>query len=175
MMKNSRLYRLYRQSRFFRISLQLLILVAVYMSVRYWQSQEMQRGEAPVISATTLENERIELLAPLDRPVLVHFWASWCPICRFENSNIAAVSEDYSVITIASWSGTTDEVAEYMRTESLNMPVIVDEDGEWAKLYGVHGVPASFFVDSNGQIEMIEKGYTTEIGLRLRMWWLENI
>ncbi len=174
-MKNNRLYRLYAESRFFRIIAQLLVVITVYMSVRYWQSQEMVRGLAPVSSAVTLNNEVIELAPPLEKPVLVHFWASWCPVCKFENSNIASLSEDYAVITVASWSGAAEEVAQYVETESLDMPVVVDEDGEWAKLYGVKGVPASFFVGTDGQIEMIEKGYTTEIGLRFRMWWIENM
>ncbi|VAW54770.1 hypothetical protein MNBD_GAMMA07-2798, partial [hydrothermal vent metagenome] len=97
----------------------------------------------------------------------------WCHICEFENSNIANIAKDYDVITIASWSESATQVKAYLQKEKLNFPVIVDEDGEWAKVYGVKGVPASFVLDKTGVIQYIETGYTSEMGLRLRLWWLE--
>ena len=36
--------------------------------------------------------------------------------------------------------------------------------------WGVRAVPASFVVDGTGQIRYVEVGYTTGIGLRLRLW-----
>ena len=131
------------------------------------------QGMAPAIVATTLKGETFDLRDHQSKPVLVHFWATWCPICEFENSNIVNIAEDYQVITVASWSETEAEVREYLRKEGLNLPVIVDEDGEWAKVYGVKAVPSSFFVDKKGFIQFVEKGYTSEVGMRARLWWLE--
>lgn len=66
------------------------------------------------------------------------------------------------------------QVREYLKRENLSYPVIVDEDGEWANVYGVKAVPASYIIDSKGVIRFIEKGYSSETGLRLRLWWLEQ-
>jgi alkyl hydroperoxide reductase subunit AhpC len=46
-----------------------------------------------------------------------------------------------------------------------------DEDGWISEKWGVHAVPASFIIDRTGRIRFVEVGYTTEIGLRLRLWW----
>lgn len=173
MNKNS-LYETYKSSRFLRVLLQLLLLVVIYFSIKYWQQKDYVTGPAPVIVDVQVDGQSFSLLQQTERPLLVHFWASWCPMCAFENSNIEALAKDYDVITIASWSGNKQEVATYLQQEKLTYPVIVDEHGEWAKLYNVTGVPASFFIDENGVIQMIERGYTTELGLRLRMWWLQN-
>ena len=59
-----------------------------------------------------------------------------------------------------------------MQQENLQYPVIVDADGSIAKTYGVQGVPSSFIISDTGEIKFIEQGYTTEIGLRLRLGWL---
>ena len=53
------------------------------------------------------------------------------------------------------------------------MPVLMDEDGEIARGWGVNGVPASFIVDTDGNIRHAGMGYATEMGLRLRLWLAE--
>jgi thiol-disulfide isomerase/thioredoxin len=104
------------------------------------------------------------------QPFLLHFWASWCPVCRLEEGSIDALAKDYPVITVASWS---DDVASYMEENKLSFPVLSDPDGDLAAVYGIKGVPASFFVDAQGRIQFVEIGYTSEIGFRLRLWWLQ--
>jgi len=164
---------IYKKNKLIRIISQAFFVLIIYLSVRTWQSLDNIKGAAPVIVATTLSGQSFDLREQHSKPILVHFWATWCPICQFENSNIANIAEDYQVITLASWSEGEDKVKEYLENENLNFPVIVDDDGEWAKVYGVKAVPSSFIIDSNGVIQFIESGYTSEIGLRLRLWWLE--
>jgi len=163
----------YRQHKWFRITLQLLLFLGVILSLRAWQSRHNIQGEAPVIVARQLSGEHFDLRAQQSKPLLVHFWATWCPVCKFENSNIASLAKDHQVITIASWSEGEAQVSEYLKKEGLNLPVIVDENGEWAKVYGVRAVPASFIIDGNSMIQFVETGYTSEMGLRLRLWWLQ--
>lgn len=169
----NKLHRYYKQHRLFRIASQVLIFFLIYMGVRYWQSLDNIQGQAPVIVAQTISGKAFDLRETHAKPILVHFWATWCPICNLENSNIAALAQDYQVITIASWSEGKQQVMDFMQEKNLKMPVIVDEDGEWAKLYNVKSVPASFIIDTQGDIQFIEKGYSSEMGLRLRLWWLQ--
>ena len=172
-----RIHRIYKENRFVRMILQVILILFIYFVIRAWKSMDDIRGEAPVIKAVMLQGENFDLSEIIqqknNKPILVHFWATWCPVCELENSNIASLSEDYQVVTIASWSEGARNVAEYLSQQKLDMQVIVDDDGEWAKLYGVSGVPKSFFIDSQGLIRFIETGYTTEVGMRLRLWWLE--
>jgi len=71
---------------------------------------------------------------------------------------------------VAMQSGSDDEVAQYMQKEALSFPVLNDPEGVLAAQWGVRGVPASFIVDTAGRIRFVEVGYTTGIGLRLRLW-----
>lgn len=171
-----RLKTVYKENRLVRIILQFIIILFIYFVIRAWKSMDNIRGAAPVIKAQMLQGEVFDLRDNINqknnKPILVHFWATWCPVCELENSNIVSLAEDYQVVTIASWSEGAVNVTEYLSQQKLDMPVIVDEDGEWAKLYGVNAVPKSFFIDSRGMIRFIESGYTTEAGLRLRLWWL---
>ena len=164
----------YKSKFIIRFIVQILLIALVYFSIRYWKSLDDIKGISPVIQSETLNGYKFDLREKKSKPILVHFWATWCPICKFENPNVVALNKDYQVITIASWSEGKTEIANYKKSHDLDFSVIVDEDGEWAKLYGVKSVPASFFIDRKGMVRFIEKGYTSEIGFRLRMWWLSR-
>ncbi len=153
-----------------------LLILAVVGGIRAWQQRDMVSGIAPVLKGVTLDGQRYQLPVHSEAPVLVHFWATWCPICRTEEDNIAAIAQDNPhVITIAMTSGLTNDVLTYMKEQGVDFPVVNDPDGSLSTAWGVHAVPASFIISRDGQIRFVEVGYTTEFGLRLRLWlagWL---
>ena len=163
-----------RSRRWLYITLQILLVLVVFFGIQQWKLRDAIKGKAPMIRDQLITGESFYLKNFRQKPILVHFWATWCPICSLENSSIDSVADDYQVISIASWSEDNKHVADFMQQNNLDMPTIVDSDGEWARLYGVKAVPTSFFIDAQGDIRFIESGYTTEAGLRLRLWWLEN-
>jgi len=146
-----------------------LLMLLIYIGFQYWQERNALSGEAPVFVGKLLTGENISLAAYRGKPVLVHFWASWCPICRFEQGNIDSLSRDYAVLTIAAQSGSREEVAEYVAEQGITAPVLVDEYGDIAAMYSVRGYPSSFIIDEQGQIYDQEIGFTSEWGLRLRL------
>lgn len=148
-----------------------LLLVLVVAGIRFWQQRDMVAGAAPQLQGITLAGQPYRLPARPDQPVLVHFWASWCPVCRAEQGAIAAIAQDdLNVITIAMQSGTPEQVAAHMREQGIAFPVLNDPEGRIARAWGVHAVPVSFIIAPDGEIRFVEVGYTTQIGLRLRMW-----
>lgn len=152
------------------LALNVLLFAAIFGGVRAWQHRDMPSGPAPALQGRTLAGVPYVLAAHPDKPVLVHFWATWCPICRSEQASIADLAHDHEVITVAMQSGTPDAVLRYMREQGTDFPVVNDADGALAQAWGVHAVPASFIVAPDGKIQFVEVGYTTGIGLRLRLW-----
>ena len=148
-----------------------LILVVLVAGIRLWQHRDMAGGAAPALQGVTLAGRPYTVPAHPGKPVLVHFWATWCPICRAEQGSIAAIAHDHAnVITVAMQSGTSAEISGHMREQGIAFPVLNDQDGALSGAWGVHAVPASFIIAPDGQIRFIEVGYTTGIGLRLRLW-----
>ncbi len=148
-----------------------LVLAVFVAGIRIWQQRDMPSGPAPALHGLTLAGQPYVLPAHPDKPVLVHFWATWCPICSSEQGSIVALAKDHpEVITVAMASGSPDEVSRHLRAQGLAFPVVNDPDGAISRTWGVHAVPASFIVGTDGKIRFIEVGYTTEVGLRLRLW-----
>lgn len=146
------------------------MLLVLILGIRAWQQSGTASGPAPALAGELLDGKPVALAAFAGQPVLVHFWATWCPICRAEQGSIDALARDAPVITVAMQSGSREEVVQFLRKEALSFPVLNDPDGVLAAQWGVRAVPASFIVDGAGQIRFLEIGYTTGVGLRLRLW-----
>ena len=105
------------------------------------------------------------------QPVALHFWAEWCPICKLEEHSISRVSRDWPVLTVAMQSGDVAAVRRTLAQRGLNWPTVIDADGALAARYGFRAVPAFVAIDPAGRISATSVGYTSEIGMRLRLWW----
>jgi len=145
------------------------LFVSVLLLVQWWQAKELPQGLAPPLLGVSSKGQPIALQNLRGKPVLVAFWATWCPICRLEEGSIANIAEDYQVLTVATTSGSAEEIETYLKQQELVMPVLMDDSGDLARSWGVSGVPATFIVDSKGHISYATQGYSSEIGLRLRL------
>ena len=148
----------------------ILLFLVVMQAANWWKSRDAVSGNLSEFTGELMGGSAFSISEFAGKPVLFHFWATWCPICELENNTIQSISKDYQVISIASWSEGEAEVKAYMQDNQLTFPVMLDTSGELAQSLGVKGVPYSFILDPNGEITFVESGYSTELGLRLRLW-----
>ena len=151
--------------------LEFALLVLVFLVVQAWLTRDAPRGAAPEISGALLDGSPITLSSLQGEPVLLHFWASWCPICGLEQGSIDAIAQQHRVLTIAIDEGPAKAVSAYLREAGVDYPVLHDPTNDIARDYAIRGVPTSFILDPGGHIRFVEQGYTTGVGLRLRLWW----
>lgn len=148
----------------------ILIAFVLVVAFQWWQTRDLAAGPAPELTGALIDGQKVTLSEYEGEPVLVHFWATWCGVCRLEEQNINNLAKDYKVLTVATNSGEADEIKAYLSENELHFPVVLDESGQLGAEWGIKGVPNSFVVDASGNIRSIAVGYTTEIGLRIRMW-----
>jgi thiol-disulfide isomerase/thioredoxin len=147
--------------------------IAIYLTVRPFMQGDVIQGEAPIMQVTSITGKEIDLqqLTQQDEPVLVHIWATWCPICEVSKGGVESIAEDYKVINIATQSADSEQLLEYARQNQMNPDIIVNDlEGKWMKTFGSKAVPADFIISPDGRIEYVEVGFTTSIGLRIRLW-----
>jgi peroxiredoxin len=150
---------------------EIALLVVVVVAVNAWQTRTMPAGLAPDFSGTLLDGTPVRLSELRGRPVLLQFWATWCPVCGLEQGSINAIAKDYPVLSVAIDEGSAATVRDWMAGEGVSYPVLHDPEMHIAGRYGIRGVPASFILDPAGNIRFAEAGYTSGIGLRVRLWW----
>ncbi|MGR9099723.1 MAG: redoxin domain-containing protein [Gammaproteobacteria bacterium] len=135
--------------------------------------QENLPGKPPEITGDIL-NDKALRSGRLPGPSIIYFWASWCGICRSMQGTMDKVLREYPGVTLAVKSGAAEEVLGYLEKSSLDWPVVVDDDADVAGKFGIRGVPAVFIVDREGNVKYATMGYTTEWGMRVRLWLAER-
>lgn len=166
--------------RWHRWLLEGLLFAAIFISIQLWQARDTPRGAAPAFSGQRLDGSDFQLAdwrrAHAGEAVLIYFWADWCPVCRTTAGNVSAVAAAWPLLSIASQSGDAAQIGKVMAERGYAWPTLPDPSGALMRQYGLPGVPAFVILDPAGNIRFVTLGYTSELGLRLRLWWagLEN-
>jgi len=155
------------------ISMALMIFI-LSNAISFFRSPDIKDKNLPDISTFLINKELFSTADYKDEAVLIHFWATWCPTCKLEASNIQSLSEDYNVITIAVKSGSDAQLKSYLKEHELNFKVINDKEGILSKQFSVQAYPTSFIYDKHNRLSFSEVGYTSTWGLRLRIWWAQR-
>lgn len=161
--------------RWQRWAVDALFFAALFTAIQYWLTREAVLGPAPTVAGQLTDSRDFDLgawrAAYADRASLIYFWADWCPICQTTAGNVTDLAKDWPVISIASQSGNAAAVIAFMQTRDYRWPTLPDPSGDLMKRFGLQGVPAFVILDPQGNIRFVTTGYTSEIGLRLRLWW----
>jgi thiol-disulfide isomerase/thioredoxin len=158
-----------------RWAAEVAIFLAIFVAIQLWQQRDVPSGTAPPTAGHLASGEPFNLAQwfaqhPDKKLVVLHFWADWCPICRSEQGSVTSLAADWPVITVAMHSGDAAAVNAYMTKHGLSWATLVDDTGRIAAEYGLKGVPAFFVIDREGRIRSVSTGYTTELGMRARLW-----
>lgn len=152
-----------------------LVFLAIFIGVQHWVTRNAVRGPAPAIAAQLVDGRHFELgnwrAAHAGQASLLYFWADWCPICQTTAGTVTHLTQDWPVTSIATQSGDAAAVAAAMKAGNYGWPTLPDPTGELLKRFGLQGVPAFVVLSPNGDVRFVTSGYTSEIGLRLRLWW----
>ena len=119
-------------------------------------------AHAPDFTLPVLDGQSISLSDLRGRAVVLNFWATWCGPCVAEMPHLQEVFEERAgddlsmfLINIAQGSGT---VRQFVQANGLSIPVLLDSRGDVATRYDIRAIPATFFIDKEGNIQAIKVG-----------------
>jgi cytochrome c biogenesis protein CcmG/thiol:disulfide interchange protein DsbE len=130
---------------------------------------------APDFNLETISGDRVHLADLHDWPIIINFWASWCPPCRAEMPALQAVYDEYKdrviLLTInATIQDTLPELLSFQAEIGLRIPILLDPNGQVQHLYAITSLPTTFFISGGGIVRhVVIGGPMTESGLRVRV------
>ena len=144
-----------------------VILFILSNIISYVRKPDLSSTQLPQAEVTLLDTSSYTLKK--GKPIVIHFWATWCKVCKLEAENIETLSKQYEVLTIAVNSGENAKIKAYLKERGLTFKVLNDVDGSWAKQFKVEVFPTTFIYDGSGELKFTEVGYTTTAGLLARL------
>lgn len=147
-----------------------VVLLSIAMNaLSYYRSLDLNKDSLDFKSFKLIDGSKYEVLE--DKPLVIYFWATWCPVCKFQSPNIQKLSKDYEVITIATQSGGKEQIQNYLDEHNLTFKVVDDTDGFYARKFNIKVFPTTFIYDKEKNESFSEVGYTSFWGLYLRTYF----
>lgn len=114
-----------------------------------------QRPKAPEFTLSDTQGNRVNLSDFQGKPLVVNFWASWCPPCRREMPSIERGAKWLArfgarFITI-NMGERPEAVQRFLESSGFSLPVLLDQDIEVSTSWGVEGLPVTYVVDPQGR------------------------
>ena len=99
-------------------------------------------------------------------PVVLNFWASWCPPCKSEMPSFNEMSKKYSkdkvaILMINLTDGqreTMSKAKQFIKDNNYNMKVLFDNKMDAANKYNIQSIPRTIFIDKDGYIVKDDSG-----------------
>ncbi|MGA7677333.1 MAG: TlpA disulfide reductase family protein [Dehalococcoidia bacterium] len=116
---------------------------------------------APDFTLTTLNGKSVTLSDYRGKPVMLNFWATWCPYCRGQIPYLLEASDKTAKEGLEFFTVSREEEAtirEFMQKQGYAFTVAVDPDSAVWGSYHIGGIPHTFFIDSDGIIKSTHVG-----------------
>jgi peroxiredoxin len=117
---------------------------------------------APEFALVGMDGQTVRLADLKGQPVVLNFWATWCPPCQAEMPALQALTDAYAgrgvtVLGVNQAEG-ADQVRGFLQSKGIDFPVVLDADAGVSQAYRVRSLPTTFFIDREGVIDEIVIG-----------------
>lgn len=131
-----------------------------------------ERIAAPDFNVIDAESNPVSLADLSGKPMVINFWASWCPYCKVEMPDFQAAYDTYGDELQFVMMNATDNIREtfekgqtYIENSGYTFPVYYDTLQEAVGAYGVTSFPSTIFVDQDGYVVKAVVGKMTASAL----------
>ncbi|MBI4174225.1 MAG: DUF3179 domain-containing protein [Candidatus Aenigmarchaeota archaeon] len=161
-----------------------VIIIAVVAVIVFYASRPVERagtgfqtGElAPDFTLQTPDGRSVSLSDFRGAPVIINFWASWCPFCVDEMPLLErAAQESGARLVFINLQESRETAMNFADKLGIKSPIALDPEADAKKKYNVFTQPVTYFIDANGVIVDKKFGPLTEEELFRKIGSLKSV
>ena len=122
------------------------------------------RSAVVSFSLGALDGRTYSLSDHQGQPVILNFWATWCPPCEREMPAITRFVREHPDVNVLSINvgETADVIGPWLEERNIGgFPVLLDLDTQVSANYGAINIPVTYGLDTNGVVQLLHYGEIT--------------
>jgi thiol-disulfide isomerase/thioredoxin len=131
--------------------------------------EEKKAADAPDFTMLDMNGETVSLSSFFGEPIVVNFWATWCPPCASELPHFDKAAAEYEgkvrflMVDLTDGRRDTVESAKaYVEERGYTFPLYFDTESSGAIAYAVYSIPLTVFINADGNIQASRVGAMNE-------------
>ena len=146
-----------------------IMIIVIANIVSFIRKPHLKNSTLPDLNVTSIDGKKLSLHKQ-NKPIILYFWGTWCPVCKVQSPQIEKLLKTYNVISIAVNSGSSKEIQTYQKKHEFHFLTIADQDGKISQKFQVNTFPTIFVYDKKGINIFTEVGYTSQTSIKLKIW-----
>lgn len=137
------------------------------------ETEDPNKNTAPDFPVLDADGNTVRLSDMFGKPVVINFWATWCPPWKRELPDFDRLCREYGdrvVFMMVNLTDgrrdTVDGTKKFVSEKGYTFPVYFDTGLSGAKAYSVSSTPQTTFIDANGNVFATRIGAMSEAALR---------
>lgn len=154
--------------------LSIVLVLLVVTGCSSTKKEESPKIEPPAVAGVMKGNQLISFevidlagkpfkVEPKGKPMVINFWATWCPPCVGEMPELQKFKEKNPAIDLhlVSIQEDSETVKEFLKEQNLKLNPILDSTGKIAQQYRINAIPTTLVVNTQGVIIYRKTGPVT--------------
>lgn len=113
---------------------------------------------APDFTLDTIDGETVSLASFTEgegKPVVLNFWATWCPPCRKEMPDLDAIGREFAsrgLVILAISDEPEQTVRTFLAEHPVQYPILLDPGRAVSDALRIDSIPKTFIYDRSGRL-----------------------
>ena len=133
-----------------------LIIVVMIIAIAVVFSKTRGHKQVSNCELYAMDDRVVNIANYKGTPVILLFWASWCPYCReslpVANSAYPDMKDSGIQLFGVNIQESKELVAQYIIAHPVDFDMLLDKDGACAQSYGIRGIPAYILINKEGKV-----------------------
>ena len=128
-----------------------------------WVSAAPEQVESPTTDPTmnwqltTQEGREVSMSDFHGKPLIIHFWGTWCPYCKILQPGLETLRKQYEsqglqMVAISINESANSDPSKVLKARGINILNLIEGDELALETFQIHGTPSTFFVSPEGQV-----------------------